>query len=150
MQGLEFPRPLTPLPLDDEPPPLPSVPPPPPNWNTFPGPPEAFSPSDVVQYLDEDVDSYAQHQDLALSKQAPSSGSNNDFSQTRGQEWSPVEPSNLSELDPEERSVTSESSESDKHEILMKRIHFFGLKPEESEEYRKLTEGCYFLTEFFL
>lgn len=143
MQGLEFNRPLTPLPPDDEPPPLPSAPPPPPNWNTFPGSQEAFAPSDVVQYLDEDIDFDAQHEDLALSKQAPSCRSDNDFSQTREQEWLSVKSSNLSKLDPEERSVTSESSESDKHEVLMKRIHFFGLKPEDSEEYRKLTEGCY-------
>lgn len=140
--GPDLPRPSSALPSEDEPPPLPSAPPPAPKWNTFPGSNTAYAPAEVVQYLDDD-DAFDDQQEPTFSTKEPSNKSENKFDQSRKQELLPSRTGDLHRQDPEQRSVTSESLDSERHEMLMKRIHFFGIKPEDSEEYRRLMKGCY-------
>lgn len=140
--GSDLPRPSSALPSEDEPPPLPSAPPPAPKWNTFPGSNTAYAPAEVVQYLDDD-DALDDQQEPTFLTQEPSNKSENKFDQSRKKELLPSRTVDLHKQNPEQRSVASESLDSERHEMLMKRIHFFGIKPEDSEEYRRLMKGCY-------
>lgn len=134
MLELEKDRPVTPVPPEDEPPPLPTAPPPVPNWNTFPGSQDAFCPSGDIQYFDDADPSHEnlqQEEKVTLSKAVPLTATQeDDVYQRTGSERSTAEVE-----------APVQRAEPEKFDMLMKRIHFFGLKPEDSEEYRKAVEG---------
>lgn len=134
MLELEKDRPATPVPPpEDEPPPLPAAPPPVPNWNTFPGSQAAFCPAGDIQYFDDAEPSQEnlRQEEVTSSKPVPLMAAEKDGVHQR----------TISETSAEKVEVPVQRSDAEKFDMLMKRIHFFGLKPEESEEYQKAMEG---------